>query len=326
MNYRQLKRDAAAAVEREPKTKELVLIYAGVLIAASLLVTALNFCLDEAMSSLGGLSNIGARSLLSTVQTLLPLAQSLALMCMEVGFLNGILRTVRGQFVSRNSLRLGFDRFWPLLRLMLLEGLLYFAVSFGCSYLAVLLFLMTPFSTDAMAISEYAMNSPGGAMAMDEAVQMEFLASMAPMLPFLLVLLAAFLVPLSYQLRMAPYVLIDKPALGARGAMRQSRMMMRGNCRKVFVLDLSFWWYHLLCFAATALAYGDLLLPLLGVSLPLSATVSYFLFYILYLAAQFVIYRLFLCRVTAAYALTYDVIRPKDPPTQGVVLGNIFQM
>ena len=68
MNYRQLKQDAAAAVEREPKTRELVLIYAGVLIAASLLVTALNFCLDEAMSSLGGLSNIGARSLLSTVQ------------------------------------------------------------------------------------------------------------------------------------------------------------------------------------------------------------------------------------------------------------------
>lgn len=326
MNFRQLKQDAAASVEKEPKARELLLIYAGVIVAASLLVTAVNYFLDLAMGNMGGLSNIGTRSLLSTVQTVLPIAQSMALLCLELGFLNGILRTVRGQYVSRNSLRLGFDRFWPLMRLTLLEGLLYFGISFGCMYAAVLVFMMTPMSADALAIAETVVATTGSTVILDEAMQWQFLKSMWPMLPIFGLLLAVFMIPVSYRLRMASYVLIDKPGIGARGAMRMSRMMMRGNCRRLFLLDLSYWWYHLLGMAASVLAYGDVLLPMLGVRFPWSDTVSYFLFYILYLGVQFVIYWCFLLRVSATYALTYDVIRPKEAPAQGLVLGNIFQM
>ena len=326
MNFRQLKRDAAAAVEQEPKTRELVLIYTGVLIAVSLLVMVVSHCLDLAIANTGGLSNIGTRSVLASIQSMLPMGQTVLMLCMELGFLSAILRTVRGQYVSRNSLRMGFDRFWPLMRLTLLEGALYFVVIFGSTYAALVLFLATPlFSSEAMAIAETMVNS-GGSMVMDADLEYRFLKAMLPVIPIMLLFLALLLVPLWYRLRMANFVLIDKPALGARGAMRQSRMMMRGNCRKLFMLDLSFWWYHLLSLAATAVAYGDVLLPLLGVEFPWSDTVSYFLFYILYLAVQFGIYWCFLCRVTAAYALTYDVIRPKDPTSQGVVLGNIFQM
>jgi len=63
-----------------------------------------------------------------------------------------------------------------------------------------------------------------------------------------------------------------------------------------------------------------------GISLPWSETVSYFLFYAVYLAMQFGLFWFFLNRVTAAYALTYDVICPKPAPSQGVVLGNIFDL
>ena len=103
-------------------------------------------------------------------------------------------------------------------------------------------------------------------------------------------------------------------------------MMMKGNCLKVMRLDLSFWWYYLLSFVATAVAYGDVLLAWAGISLPWSETVGYFLFYGIYMVIRFGLFYFFLARVTAAYALTYDVIRPRSAPTQGVVLGNIFDL
>ena len=101
---------------------------------------------------------------------------------------------------------------------------------------------------------------------------------------------------------------------------------MKGNKRRFLRLDLSFWWYYLLLFLASLLCYGDLVLAMLGVSLPLSSSVSYFLFYALFLAAQFGIYWFCLSRVEVTYALAYDSLRPKEPEDKSVVLGNIFQM
>ena len=69
-------------------------------------------------------------------------------------------------------------------------------------------------------------------------------------------------------------------------------------------------------------------LTLLGITLPWSPTVSFFLFYGAFLVMQFALFYFFLLRVNAAYALTYEVIRPKpaEPQQGGVVLGNIFDL
>ena len=68
------------------------------------------------------------------------------------------------------------------------------------------------------------------------------------------------------------------------------------------------------------------LLSLVGVNLPWSGTVSYYLFFVLYLAVQFAVYYFLRNPAEVSYAIAYDSIRPKEPKTEGVALGNIFQM
>ena len=119
---------------------------------------------------------------------------------------------------------------------------------------------------------------------------------------------------------------LSAAAAGALAALRDSRMMTKGNRWNLFRLDLSMWWYYAAVLASAAVAYGDQLLPALGISLPLSDTAAYFVFLGVYLAVIFVIYYFLRNRVEVTYALAYDSLRPREPENNGAVLGNIFQM
>ena len=77
---------------------------------------------------------------------------------------------------------------------------------------------------------------------------------------------------------------------------------------------------------ASVVCYGDWVLPLLGMALPLPTTASYFLFFILFLALQLGIFLLFRNKVEVSYALAYESLLPEKPQEGGVVLGNIFDM
>lgn len=140
------------------------------------------------------------------------------------------------------------------------------------------------------------------------------------------VLFLVLAAPVFYRYRMADYLIIDRPATGALAALRDSRMMTKGNRWNLFRLDLSMWWYYAAVLVSTAIGYGDQLLPALGITLSFSDTVSYFLFLGAYLAATFAVYYFLRNRVEVTYALAYDSIRPQDPENNGAVLGNIFQM
>ena len=121
-------------------------------------------------------------------------------------------------------------------------------------------------------------------------------------------------------------LIIDKPAVGALMALRESKKMMRGNRFQLLKLDISLWWYYLALAAATVILNGDVLLPMLGVELPIPETVAYFGFYALYLAASFAVHLFLRNRVEVCYALAYDGVKPEQKQDGGVVLGNIFQM
>ena len=88
---------------------------------------------------------------------------------------------------------------------------------------------------------------------------------------------------------------------------------------------MSLWWHFAADVLASLLCYGDVLLSLVGVNLPWSGTVSYYLFFVLYLAAQFAVYYLLRSRAEVSYAIAYDAIRPKENQSGGVALGSIFQ-
>lgn len=328
-NVRELKRFAGERVANAHDPKRIVLIYTGLTIALSLLGMAADYMLDLQIGKLGGLSNMGTRTVLSTFQSILPLAQSVLSMCLSVGFLSAMLRIARGQFASPQGLRLGFDRFWVLLRSSVIQGLIYSGVLIGGVYIGIMIFMISPLSGDVMELlAPYVTDVTvlDSAIVLEDAVYAQFFQLMWPAYLICGVVLAVLGLPIVYYYRMVNYVIIDKPAMGALAALRESKKMMRGNRLKLLKLDISMWWYYGALTLASVICYGDEILPMLGVALPFSPDVSFFLFYALYLAATAVIYYFMLDRVEVTYALAYDAVKPEEPKDNGVVLGNIFQM
>ena len=328
-NTKEIKAAALRRLTDAQQAKRIAAIYAGVSLGLSALVTILGLVLDGMMSGATGLGGIGRRTILSSAQSMLPWVVALVTMCVELGYQAAMLRVARGQYASPQTLRLGFDRFWVLLRCMLLEGVILFAIAFGGIYIASMLFMFTPFSHKAVelimpVLENVTLLNPE--MVLDEAIYMQLMQTLIPAFILCAVVVAAAAIPVMFRLRMARFVLIDKPGIGALAALRESRMMMKGNCLKLLKLDITLWVYYLGCIFASILCYGDILLPMLGVSLPFSAAVGYYLFFVLYLAVQFAVYFFLRNPAEVSYAIAYDSIRPKEPKTEGVALGNIFQM
>lgn len=329
MNTRELLPRANDRLEKAPAAGKIVLIYAGITTALAVVTTFILYLLDLQINKNGGLSGMGTRGILSAIRSMLPLVQSVVLMCLALGYRAAMLRVARGQYVSPQTLRLGFDRFWVLLRTSILKGLILLTIALGTTYLATMLFVLTPLSGDAIEIltplvSDLTTLSPD--LVLDEAVKAQLVTAMAPMMILYPILLALFAIPIFLRYRMTDYVIIDKPGITAFAALRESRSMMRYNCLKLLGLDFRLWWYYLALTASSLLCYGDILLPLVGVNLPMSPTAASYAFYAAYLAAQFAIFY-FLCnRVEVTYALAYEELRPHEEEQTGVVLGNIFHM
>ena len=321
-NHRELKRRADNALARAREPKKTILAYAGIVTLLGLVMTILSVYLDRQISGTGGLANLGQRSILSTLQAVMPLAQMVLLMCLELGYCSAAMRFARGQYADHTDLRTGFRLFGPLLRMNLIQAAMYLGILFASIWIGTQLFIFTPFATPLLETITPLLES---AAELDAAAVTELYQAMLPMMVFVLVIFAVLAALLMFRYRMASFLLVDKPQEGAIAAMRNSRWMMKGNCLGLFKLDLSFWWYYLLTFLATVLCYGDQILPLLGVQLPMPDMVSYFLFYGLYLAAQFAIFYFFLNRVEVTYVAAYDAIRPEES-TGGAVLGSIFDM
>lgn len=326
-NTSEIKAAALRRLTDAGQAKRIAAIYAGVTLGLSALVTILGLVLEAMMSGATGLGGMGRRTILSSVQSMLPWVVGLITMCVELGYQAAMLRVARGQYASPQTLRLGFDRFWVLLRCILLEGVILFAIAFGGIYIATMLFMLTPFSGRVMEVlspvlENVTLLSPE--MVLDEALYDQLMQAMIPAFVMCAIVVAAAAIPVLYRLRMARFVIIDKPGIGALAALRESRKMMKGNCLRLVKLDISLWPYYIGCVFASLLCYGDVLLPMMGARFPWSDTVSYYLFFALYLAVQFAVYYFLRNQAEVAYSIAYDSIRPKEPKTEGVALGSIF--
>ena len=324
-----LKVKAANRLSSGKDPQRVVLIYSAIVALSALAVNLIQFFLQGQISKTGGLQNIGTRSMLSTLNSALPLIQNLVLMCLALGYSAAMLRLVRRQYASEKTLKAGFERFWVLLRTRLLVMLIYGGAAFALSYLAMAIFMLTPLSSQLTALL-LPMVSSGSfspeALLNDEAMLLSVYQAIAPMMLIYCALLIPTLWAISYRFRLVDYLLIDQPQLGAMVALRTSNKKMKGNVKSLLKVDFSFWWYYLLRFLSMSLVYLDLVLSFLGISLPLSATVQFLLVIVLYLGSDFALNYFFLNRVEATYALFYDILNPQQPPQEGAILGNIFQM
>ena len=326
MNIRHPKTVKSVAREllsRAGQLRQILLVYCGILLASCLVTTGLGQGLGSLMSRSGGLGNLGTRSLLSTLQTLLPMAHTLVLLVLDLGLLAAMLRISRGQFTSPQTLRTGLARFFPLLRLLLLQIPIYLALGLAMVYASMMVFFMTPLSNGVIELLTPMVNSgadPQQLVTMlttDDAALMAFLKAVAPMYGILLVLMAAVMIPVSYRLGVAQLVIVEDPRAGAFRALSESLRMTRRNCMAFFKLDLSFWWYYLASMLVNVL-------PFLDSVVPMSESAGWLL-YGLSLVLQIGLYYFFRPRLEVGRCLIYNAIRPK-PQSTGQAIGNIFRM
>ena len=326
MNIRQPKTVRSVAREllsRAGQLRRILLIYCGLLLASCLVTTGLNVGLDSMMSRSGGLGNLGTRSMLSTLQALLPLANTLVMLVLDLGLLAAMLRISRGQYTSPQTLRTGLARFFPMLRLILLQIPIYLALGIAAMYAAMMLFFLTPLSNSAVKLLMPMVTAGTNPQQMvdtllaDEATLTNFFRAIAPMYGIVLALFLGLMIPVSYRLGMAKLVILDDPRAGAFRAVSESLKMTRRNCMAFFKLDLSFWWYYLLTLLVSVLSMAESFLPL--------SEAMGWLLYGAALLLQTLIYYFLRPRLEVSRCLIYNAIRPK-PQSSGVAIGNIFQM
>ena len=310
LNPHSLREDAHRALARGREPKKLVFVYAAIGFGISLLVTLLNLWLDNEIAGTGGLGNLGTRAIFSTAQQVIPLVSSVAAMCLEFGYFSGMMRITRGQYADHTDLKVGFQKFWPLFRLTLLQYLLYLAVGFLSVQIASIIFFMTPWALPAAEVIQTL-----SATDMASLTQEMVASAIEVMLPMYaisgLVFLVA-LIPVLHRLRMAHFCLLDDPKGKALEAIRASSRMMRRRFLSMLKIDLSLWLYYAATVLMMLLMYTDYIFS--------------FVVYGAALVLQFVIQIKLRNRVEAVYLTAYDRLREKPREGGPVVLGNIFDM
>ena len=318
-----------ALAENSGDPRKTVAIYIAITSIATLLVDILQTVLAGKISQTGGLSNMGTRTILSTAITVLPLVQAFLMLVIHLGYQKATMKMARRQKVTPATLKEGLPALARLIRVALLMGGLYLILAFFAMYAASFLFTLTPLS-NAFYDVVMPLLSEGGdiytLLASDPVLLAQVAGAMLPVFPIFALIFVLVAAPFYYGYRMVNYCLLEERRMGARRAMRESSRMMKGHRLSLLKMDLSFWWYYLAQGLITSLLYLDVLLPMVGVTLPWSEMVGYYVFLVLYLLLSAVLCYFCMNRVETTYAAVYNHIRPKNEPTQGVVLGNIFDL
>lgn len=314
-----LRKQANDLLDRhEDSPKKLVLLHTAVGLLAPLVVMLINILLDQQIAKTGGLGGMDARSRLETIQSTLLYAVAILLPFWEVGLIFAAMQWRKGEEAEKTHLLEGFRRFVNVFALRFWSGVLFVVLGIFIFYASMFLYTMTPLAKPVMDLL-----APTGASITPEEMQAmltpelinQLLVKMVPMFILFAVLYAAVCIPVFYRLRFAEYILLEGE--GGRRAMVCSMQLTKGSCWQIFKLDLQFWWFYLLLALSAILCYGDLLLPLAGVTLPMNSTVSSLLFYIAAILLQGYLYLRYQAQRQTTYALAYDALQPRaETPEQ----------
>lgn len=304
LNPRQLKAetDRRLAAASFP-ARRLALLHTGIALACSLVMTVISYLLSTQVSNTGGLAGIGMRSVLQSAQSILSTGLSLAMPFWEFGFIAAAMGYARQESVDFKTLTGGFRRFGPILRLLLLYMLLLVAATQIASTVVILSPLGSGMMDMMQTLSENETFLQTGAFP-EELLEPLFRAAI-PAYVLAVVVFVGVSIPVSYRLRLANYLVLDGENR-ALLALLTSNRIMKGNCMAFFKLDLSFWWYWVLQAVCGVLAFGDVLLPLVGVKLPMDEQTAMFLFYGLQMLGSLALAWLWRAPVETAYAAAYD--------------------
>ena len=297
--------------------RKLVLLHTAVSLGVTLLVVLLDLFLSQRIEGTGGLAGMQTRTILETVRSALQYGGSIALPFWEIGMVYAAICLARGQEVGPDGLLMGFRRVGPVLRLMLMQGALYFAVAMVGINVSSVLFMLTPFARPLIDVMTPMLEDASilsSQATVDEATAAAMLEHMGPLFIIFGVLFLVAVVPLMLRFRFAEYLVMDGDS-GAIHAMLSSWKLTKGHVFALLKLDLSFWWFYGLKILCAAVGYGYLLLPAMGVELPVSEEAAYCLFFLLQILLQLALYWWAGSRVYTTYALAYDtLLQPVQAP------------
>lgn len=285
--------------------RKLLLIHSGALIGLSLVLSVISYLLNFAIRPSGGLGSMNLQATLSTAQAGLQLLQALVTPFWAAGLCFAAIGIARGQAVSPRDLTSGFHKIGPIVSSTLMIGLQYTWRFFLSTMLSSQILMLTPVANtlyEAMAKVE-----DGTAQVdMQALLGDDFIPVAVTYIGVTVLVALVIIVPVFYRYRMTTYLIMDGQDSGGLRAMFHSQIMMFRRRWELAKLDLGFWWYYLLLVLGMVLCYGDLILSLLNVSLPVSDTVAYWIFLALGLAVQLAVKVLAGPKVAVAYAHCYD--------------------
>jgi len=298
-----LKERAAERLARQSfPPRRLALIHGGLIFLALMAVTGINYYVNHMMNGAVGLSGMGMLSVLETVQVLLGYVINIFLPFWQMGFVFAALQMARGEQARPGSLTEGFRRLGPILRLMLLRGLIYGGLFTVCVYVGVMIYVVTPLARPLMEMMLPVMDSGHSFEEVQTAVlQLPQEQVMAAIMPaFIIIIPACLLVmaPMFYRFRLAELIVMDKPKTGSIAALMLSSALTRKRKLALLRLDLSFWWYFALQLAGIVLSD----LNLLPIDLGVPGLVSY----VLGCAVQMVAFWFLGSRFHTTWAVAYD--------------------
>ena len=310
-----LRRKAAALLQQTSyDPKKLVLLHTVIATGSFLLTTLINYILSLQIENTGGLAGMELGSMLAAIQSGLELVVTIGLPFWNIGLAFAALSWAKGQTTVPTDLLQGFRRFPSVLGYLLLRAALFVMLALGIINISSAIYMLTPFATDlANLLSPLLQQSVSPETLMTDAFLADLFQEIVPLLIFSAACFALVAIPLFYRLRFSDFALMSGQTCGK--ALLKSFVVTRKNCLQILKLDLSFWWYYLLLALSILISYGDSLLAMLGVSLPLSSTAASLAFYLLGLVCQGAVLWQWEAHRLSAYCLAYHSLAGEDTTT-----------
>lgn len=313
LNIRELKsRGASLAEANRDGTRSLVLLYCGVIAALTLGSSGLNVFLNDRIGGTGGLGGLGMRSVLQTVQEMLTYGNAIFTPFWSAGFLGAMIAMVRGREPEKRHLTAGFRRFGRILAYIAVQFLVLVALLVAAVNLGVTIFSLTPLGAEYAEVMGPVLSDPNiisaeGVVNWELLPMDTFMSATMPVIGVCLAVFAVLYIFVSYNTRLAMYLIMTQDVSAVRAHFLSMRLM-RGRKWQILKLDLSWWWYYLLLAGASVVAYLDVILGLLGISVPVDPMVMFFATLAVYCVLFSALSLWKKCQVDASYVLAYEAI------------------
>ncbi len=312
-NRKRLKETVASRItDANYNPRTLSLIHSGVFLLGLALVLTAQYILYQKIAATGGLSGIGTRTVLETVQAVLLIVFAALIPFWRFGIYYSAVEVVRKRTAGPDALTAGFYRFSSVLLLKLLQILGCMILVAPCVSVGVSLLSATPwyaeFEEAWLPILEQM--SQGQSVELDGGQIAELLRASRPVLYISLMIYTPAIVYLSYRVRMAKYLIMDDSEdCSAFRSLIISWRMTRRRLSTLISLDVSFLWFGALKVLAVALAGLGPVLVLLEIPLPVAKEVACFGSMGLGIVLLLVLSWLFGAKRRITYAIAYDGFR-----------------